>query len=356
MRARPDEAKAAREGEALDAIAVAAWLRKQVPGLEGEAEILQFPKGHSNLTYLVRMGGRELVLRRPPFGSKVKTAHDMGREFRVLSKLAAVWPKAPRPLANCDDAGVIGAPFYAMERLRGAILRGTGRPAGLEATPAEVRANNEALVDTLVELHAVDYAAAGLGDLGKPSGYVRRQVEGWTKRYADAKTDDIPAVEQIAAWLAARIPAERGAVLLHNDFKHDNVVVDAGDLARVVGVLDWEMSTLGDPLMDLGTMLGYWVEEGDSDELKMIAFGPTMMQGSLTRREIAERYAARSGRDVSDLLFYSCFALFKTAAVAQQIYARFKAGLTHDERFGMMIAGVRILAEAALAASRRGAF
>jgi aminoglycoside phosphotransferase (APT) family kinase protein len=347
-----DEPKPAREGEQLDAAAVARFLREHVSGLEGEAEIFQFPKGHSNLTYLVKMGGRELVLRRPPFGSKVKTAHDMGREFRVLSKLSAVWPKAPRPLAHCDDISIMGAPFYAMERVRGVILRG----ASVDLPAEVVRKNDEALVDTLAELHAVDYAAAGLGELGRPDGYVRRQVEGWTKRYADAKTDDIPSVDEMAAWLAARIPRESGAALIHNDFKHDNVVLDAHDLSKVLGVLDWEMSTVGDPLMDLGTMLGYWVEEGDSDELKMIAFGPTAIPGSLTRRQLAERYAGRTGRDVSGLLFHYCFALFKTAVVAQQIYARYKAGLTKDERFAMMIMGVKILADAAVEAARRGSF
>ena len=356
MIVKSDEPKPARDGEALDAAAVAKFLRESLPGLDGEAEILQFPRGHSNLTYLVKMGGRELVLRRPPVGSKVKSAHDMSREFRVLSKLSAVWPKAPRPVAHADDISITGAPFYVMERVRGAILRGTSLQPGFELSPAEVRSINESLVDTLAELHQVDYVAAGLGELGRPAGYVRRQVEGWTKRYADARTDDIPAVEEIAGWLAARIPAERGAALLHNDFKLDNVVLDLADPTKVVGVLDWEMSTLGDPLMDLGTMLGYWVEAGDSDELRMAAFGPTMLPGSLTRAEIAERYAAKTGADVSGLLFYSCFALFKTAVVAQQIYARFKAGLTHDERFARMIFGVKVLAETAVEAARRGRF
>jgi aminoglycoside phosphotransferase (APT) family kinase protein len=351
-----DQPKPPRPGEELDPRAVGAWLRERVPGLTGDPEILQFPKGHSNLTYLVRFEGRELVLRRPPFGTKVKTAHDMGREFRVLSKLAPVWSKAPRPLAHCDDAAVIGAPFYVMERLRGVILRGNVAPAGIDLPPAQVRAICEGLVDALADLHAVDYAAAGLADLGRPDGYVRRQVEGWTRRYADARTDDVPSVEQAAKWLADHLPRERGAALIHNDFKHDNAVLDAADLSRVVGVLDWEMSTLGDPLMDLGTMLGYWVEEGDTDELKMIAFGPTTLPGSLTRRELAARYAARTGRDVSGLLFHYCFALFKTAVVVQQIYARYKAGLTKDERFAVMIVAVKVLADAAVAAACKGSY
>ncbi len=356
MIGRADEPQQAREGEEIDPGVIADFLRGAEPPvpMEGPLTVEQFPKGHSNLTYLVRGKDRELVLRRPPRGSKVKSAHDMGREFRVLSKLSAVWPKAPRPVAYCDDASLIGAPFYLMERRRGLILRGTSLPKGVELSAQTVRAICEALVDALAELHAIDFAAAGLGDLGKPDGYVRRQVEGWTRRYSDARTDDIPAVEQMAAWLAERIPDAGSATLLHNDFKHDNVVLDADEPSRVVGVLDWEMSTLGDPLMDLGTMLGYWVEEGDSDELKLVAFGPTMIPGSLTRREVALRYAARSGRGVRDLLFYYCFALFKTAVVAQQIYARFKQGLTKDERFAMMIVGVKVLSERALAASRSG--
>jgi len=342
-----DSPRPPRPGEELDAAALQRWLRLDEP-----VAIEQFPRGHSNLTYLLRAGPREIVLRRPPFGSKVKTAHDMGREYRVLSKLSAVWPRAPRPLFHCDDPSIIGAPFYGMERVRGVILRGS-RPDA-DVSPPQARAIAEALIDTLAELHGVDFAAAGLGDLGRPEGYVERQVSGWARRYADSKTDDIPGVERIAQWLARNMPRESGAAIIHNDFKHDNVVLSADDLARVAGVLDWEMATVGDPLMDLGTALGYWVEEGDSDEMKMIAFGPTMLPGSPTRRELAQRYARRTGREVT--VFHYCFALFKTAVVAQQIYARYKAGLTKDDRFAMMIAGVKILADAANEAASRGNF
>jgi aminoglycoside phosphotransferase (APT) family kinase protein len=349
-----DSVKPQRAGEEIDAAAIERFLRDQNVEIAAPIQIEQFPKGHSNLTYLLRSGDRELVLRRPPFGSKVKTAHDMGREYRVLSKLSTVWPKAPRPMAYCEDLAVIGAPFYVMERKRGLILRGTSLPPDVSLPGEEVRRIGESLADTLAELHAIDYRAAGLSELGKPDGYVRRQVEGWAKRYGDAKTDEIPSVEESAKWLLARIPTESGAALIHNDFKHDNVVLDPKEPSRVVAVLDWEMSTIGDPLMDLGTALGYWVEERDSDELKMIAFGPTMLAGSLTRRELAERYASRAGRRIDNLLFYYCFALFKTAVVAQQIYARYKQGLTHDERFAMMIIGVKILADRAVEAAGRG--
>jgi aminoglycoside phosphotransferase (APT) family kinase protein len=221
-----------------------------------------------------------------------------------------------------------------------------------------VRGINESFIDKLAELHRLDYRAAGLADLGRPEGYVRRQVEGWTRRYADARTVDIPEVEEIAAWLAERIPAKSGTALLYNDYKLDNVVLDAQAPTRVIGVLDWEMSTLGDPLMDLGTALSYWVEEKDSDEMKMVAFGPTMLPGSLTRGQLLQRYAEQLGRTLgtADMLFYYCFALFKTVGVAQQIYARYKQGLTKDERFAMMIVGVQVLARAAMQAALSGRF
>jgi aminoglycoside phosphotransferase (APT) family kinase protein len=348
-----DDARAVRAGEELPAAPLEAWLLASVPGLQAPFSITQFPKGHSNLTYLVTdAAGRELVLRRPPFGSKVKTAHDMGREFRILSRLAGAFPLAPRPLAHTDEPAVIGAPFYVMERLRGLIFRGARPP--VELSPAKKRAVDEALIDTLADLHAFDYRKAGLADLGKPDGYIERQITGWTRRYADAKTDEIPEVEQIAAWLSKHRPPESGAALIHNDYKFDNLVLDADDPAKVIGILDWEMSTLGDPLMDLGTALAWWVEDADRDELKAFAFGPTLTPGSLTRRELAERYSRRSGRDISGLLFHYCFSLFKNAVVAQQIYARYKAGLTKDERFARMIFGVSLLTREAVAASERG--
>lgn len=350
-----DRPRGVRSGEELDAARLEAYLRDRLPDGGGPIAIHQFPSGHSNLTYLVTMGGREWVLRRPPFGSKVKTAHDMGREHRILSKLHAVFPPAPKPILHCEDDSVLGAPFYLMERVRGVILR-RGVPEGLDLGPDTMRRLCESFIDTLADLHALDFRAAGLGDLGKPEGYNERQVVGWTRRYRDAKTDAIDDVDRIAAWLSARIPEESGASLLHNDYKFDNVVLDPKDPTRIVGVLDWEMSTLGDPLMDLGTALGYWVEPSDSDELKMLAFGPTTLPGAMTRRELVARYAERTGRDASNLLFYYCFALFKTAVVLQQIYYRFKQGLTHDERFGALILGVRVLAKTAIDAADRGAY
>ncbi|MEJ7729045.1 MAG: phosphotransferase family protein [Polyangiaceae bacterium] len=356
-----DAARAVRGGEEIDAGVLRAFLLERAPELldQGSATVLaieQFPSGHSNLTYLVRAGAREMVLRRPPFGSKVKSAHDMGREVRVLSGLSRVYPPAPRPLVHCEDADVLGAPFYLMDRIRGIVLRKKA-PPGLPLSPALMRDLGESFVDNLVALHAVDPAAAGLADLGKPQGYVERQVSGWTKRWHDSKTEDVPHIDEIAAWLAARIPRDggaSGAVIIHNDYKYDNIVLDPGDPTRIIGVLDWEMATLGDPLMDLGTAISYWVEDGDAEALKAFGFGPTHLPGNPTRTEIVARYADRSGRVVGDMVFYFCFALFKTAVVAQQIYYRYQQGLTRDERFAAMIFGVRLLGQMAVDAAAAG--
>jgi len=351
-----DKTRAVRAGEELDLARLERFLSEAIPGLSGPVVVEQFPSGHSNLTYLLKAGNRELVLRRPPFGSKVKSAHDMGREYRILSRLHAVYPRAPKPLAYTEDDSILGAHFYVMERIAGLILR-RSPPKGLDLGPELTRALSESVIDGLAELHALDYVAAGLGDLGKPDGYVVRQVTGWTKRYQDSKTDDIPEVEQIAAWLAERMDAvakKSGAALIHNDWKYDNLVLDPNEPTKIIGVLDWEMSTIGDPLMDLATTLSYWIEPNDPDELKMFAFGPTYLPGSASRLELAERYAKKTGRDVSDILFYFVFALFKNAVVAQQIYYRFKQGLTKDERFAMFIAGVRMISQQAMRAITKG--
>jgi aminoglycoside phosphotransferase (APT) family kinase protein len=350
-----DDARAVRQGEELDFDALAAYLRREVAEIDASTpiEIRQFPSGHSNLTYLVRAGQREYVLRRPPFGSKVKSAHDMGREYRVLSRLSAVYPPAPEPLLFCEDESVLGAKFYLMRRIRGVILR-KKVPEELHLGPERVHLLHESFIDNLARLHAVDYEAIGLGDLGKPEGYVERQVSGWTKRYEASQTDDIPSVPSVAQWLAERLPGESAAALIHNDYKLDNVVLSPDNATQIVGVLDWEMSTIGDPLMDLGTTLSYWIEERDGDPMKAIGWGPSYVPGSMTRRELAERYALKTGRDVSNAVYYYCFGLFKTAVVAQQIYYRYKQGLTHDERFAPLIMGVAVLSNRALEAIEAG--
>lgn len=350
-----DDTRPVRPGEEIDAAPLAVWLKERLPGIEGPIAVEQFPGGHSNLTYLLRFGDRELVLRRPPFGSKVKTAHDMGREFRVLSRLYTLYPKAPHALLHCDDPELIGAPFYVMERMRGVILRQQKAPAGLDLDPERMRAISAAAVDGLAELHAVDYRAAGLEDLGHPQGYVARQIEGWSERWRRSRTDDIPDLDRAAAWLGRHQPPEAAeSALLHNDYKYDNLVLHSTDLERIVAVLDWEMATVGDPLMDLGTSLGYWMDPDDAPALRLLPAGPTTLPGNLRRAEVVERYAAVTGRDVSNILFYYVFGLFKIAVIAQQIYFRFRQGLTKDERFAALLGAVRILGHTAARAIDQG--
>jgi aminoglycoside phosphotransferase (APT) family kinase protein len=350
-----DDTRPIRPGEEIDAAPLAVWLKERLPGVEGPIAIEQFPGGHSNLTYLLRFGDRELVLRRPPFGSKVKTAHDMGREFRVLSRLYAAYPKAPQALLHCDDSELIGAPFYVMERMRGIILRQQKAPAGIDLNPRRMHAISEAAVDGLAELHAVDYRAAGLEDLGHPQGYVARQIEGWSERWRRSRTDDIPDLDRAAAWLGGHPPPETAeSALLHNDYKYDNLVLHPAELESIVAVLDWEMATVGDPLMDLGTSLGYWMDPDDAPALRLLPAGPTTLPGNLRRAEVVARYAAVTGRDVSNILFYYVFGLFKIAVIAQQIYFRYQQGLTKDERFAALIGAVRILGHTAAQAIDKG--
>jgi aminoglycoside phosphotransferase (APT) family kinase protein len=349
----PPDTRPVRAGEELDPGPLEAWIRERLPDLpDAPLEIEQFPGGHSNLTYLLRFRDREIVLRRPPFGSKVKTAHDMGRELRVLSHLQGYYPKAPRTLAGCDDSSVIGAPFYLMERVRGVILRDQRPPAGLDLSPERMRTLSEAVVDGLAELHGVDYRAAGLGDFGKPDGYLERQVAGWRQRWEGSRTDEVPDIERAAAWLSSHLPPGRPlaeSALVHNDYKYDNVVF-APDLSKIVAVLDWEMATLGDPILDLGTSLGYWIDPDDDPALRMLPAGPTTLPGNLRRVEVVERYARATGRDVSDIVFHYVFGLFKIAVIAQQIYYRFKQGLTQDPRFAAMLPAVRLLGRTAVQA------
>jgi len=346
-----DRTRPVREGEALDLVRLRAHLAEARPDLlAGPLVVEQFPRGHSNLTYLIRAGEQQLVLRRPPIGASIATAHDMNREYRMLSRLIRVYPRVPRPFHYCEDEAVIGAPFYLMERVSGVILRGPQLPAGLGIDAPAMRELSTALIDNLAALHAVELQQSELAHLGRPQGYVKRQVDGWTRRYFAAKTDEVPEVERAARWLAEHRPVESGAALIHGDYKYDNLVLDPGDLSRIVAVLDWEMGTVGDPLMDLGTSLAYWIDPDDPPEHRQLPFGPTTAAGSLTRRELVQRYALVSGRDPGDLLFYYVFGLFKIVVIAQQIYKRFKQGLTRDPRFGAMIFGVRILGQSAVRA------
>ena len=348
-----DHPEAMRSGEELDVHKLEPFLRRQFPNETGALEIRQFPSGHSNLTYSLHLDAKELVLRRPPLGSKVKSAHDMSREFRVLSKLHSVYAPAPEVLMYCDDASVIGAPFYLMQPIHGIILR-KHLPPALDFPAETARRLSELFIENLIRLHRVDYAAAGLSDLGKPDGYLQRQVRGWTERYYGSKTNDYPEVEMISQWIEQHTPTTIGVSLIHNDYKYDNVVLDSSEITKIVGVLDWEMCTIGDPLSDLGSALSYWVDATDTEELQKNCWGPTAEPGSLTRAEIVQYYSQKTGWDTSQVAFYLVFARFKLAVIVQQIYFRYHQGLTKDERFASMPEIIRMLLRASLQTAQTG--
>ncbi|MCG6878607.1 MAG: phosphotransferase family protein [Deltaproteobacteria bacterium] len=335
-----------RPGEELAADVIEAYLTEAIPDLKGPLHVQQYPCGASNLTYLLSFADRQLVLRRPPFGTKAATAHDMGREYKVLSALSSHWPYAPRPLIYCEDTSVIGARFYVMEHLQGIILR-KEIPEGLFSTPEQIRQLYEKFVNALVELHSLDYASIGLGNLGKPEGYVRRQVLGWNKRFRAARTSDVPDCEAVMTWLEEKIPPETNhAGIIHNDFKLDNIVLDPSDPYRIIGVLDWEMCTIGDPLMDLGCTLGYWVQKDDPEERHIIRTMPTHVDGALTRHQFVDLYGRISGIRMDHFDFYHCFGLFRLAVIIQQIYYRFYHGQTQNPRAKTYAQGVHVLERA----------
>ncbi len=329
-----DQPTSVRTGEELDLRRLEDYLAHHLPDAKGPLRVAQFPSGYSNLTYLLHMGDQALVLRRPPFGANIKSAHDMGREYRVLIGLRRVYAKVPTPLLYCEDETVLGAPFYVMARVPGVILRAQSPQA--RTIPSQVMTRlSEHAIDTLTEIHGLDIVAAGLVDLGRPQGYTARQISGWTKRYRAAQTDELPMLEQIIPWLQASMPEDSGAALIHNDFKYDNLILQPGDLTRVIAVLDWEMCTVGDPLLDLGTTLGYWIEANDPPAL-LGMFGLTALPGNLNRQQVVDRYVATSGRAVKQPLFYYVYGLFKIAVIIQQIYARYRQGLTQDARFAQL--------------------
>jgi aminoglycoside phosphotransferase (APT) family kinase protein len=342
-----------RPGEELDVPKLEAFLRSSFPNEAPVLIVKQFPSGHSNLTYSIQLGDRQMVLRRPPFGSKVKSAHDMGREFHVLSKLHPAYPPAPQVLLYCEDDSVLGAPFYLMEPISGVILR-RDPPSGLPFTQNTARGLCESFIDNLVRLHSIDYAGIGLADLGKPQGYLERQVRGWIERYHASKTHDIPEVDKISQWVQQNLPQSSYATLIHNDYKFDNMILDPADLTKIIGLLDWEMCTIGDPLSDLGTALAYWVEASDADDFQQLRWGPTNYPGSMTRSELVQQYAKSSGRNVSNMAFYLVFARFKIAVIVQQIYYRFHLGLTKDQRFATMPAVVQTLLRASWHSAQSG--
>jgi aminoglycoside phosphotransferase (APT) family kinase protein len=348
-----DHPAAIRHGEELDLAKLEAYLRRHFPNDAGALQVRQFPSGHSNLTYSLQLGATELVLRRPPFGSKVRSAHDMGREFRVLSKLHSVYPPAPEVLFYCEDDSVLGAHFYVMKPIHGVILR-KQLPPGLDLSAEEARRLSESFVENLVRLHRVDYAAAGLADLGRAEGYLERQVRGWIERYHGSKTHDYPEVEKISAWMQQHLPNTKSVSLIHNDYKYDNVVLDPNDITKILGVLDWEMCTIGDSLSDLGTALAYWVDASDPADLQQNRWGPTTHPGSFTRAEVVHCYAKRTGCDGSQIAFYLAFAYFKLAVIVQQIYYRYHQGVTKDERFASMPERIALLLRASLLSAQTG--
>ncbi|MCP4721512.1 MAG: phosphotransferase family protein, partial [Desulfobacteraceae bacterium] len=327
-----DTATIVRPGEEIDAHGVKTFLKEHINDLEGDIKIRQFPSGFSNLTYLVTAGDRQMVLRRPPIGANVTAGHDMGREYRVLSALHPVFPRCPRPLAFSEDESLIGAPFFVMEKMSGIILR-KDLPPGLSFSPDQAKQLCDNLVDALADIHTIDVKAAGLDFIGKPGGYVKRQVDGWSKRYRRAKTKDAPDFEAIMGWLAEKMPKDTDhPAIVHNDYKLDNLVLDPARPEQIIGILDWEMATYGDPLMDLGNSLAYWVEKNDPEEMQMMRTMPTNMDGALTRGKILNRYALKTGRKVGNFDFYYCFGLFRLAVIAQQIYNRYYQGITKNKR------------------------
>lgn len=338
-----DRAGSIRAGEELDLERLRQYLLPVLGSKATNLRLQQFPGGFSNLTYLLSSGNDKWVLRRPPFGSKVKSAHDMSREYKILSALQNVFPYGPKPIHFCEDHEIIGCDFYLMNYIEGLVIR-REYPPELKMTPTQIRQQLFNFFDVLSELHSVNLVEAGLDNFGKPVGYVQRQVDGWCRRWADALTPDTANCDSTMQWLHDNMPAESGkASVIHNDYKMDNVIFSLDNPQQVIGVLDWEMATVGDPLMDLGCTLGYWVETGDPEFFREYRNMPSDVEGAPTRREIIARFQERTGLSVDNFPFYFCFGLFRLAVIGQQIYYRYYHGLTQDERFKMMVKKTIIL-------------
>jgi aminoglycoside phosphotransferase (APT) family kinase protein len=341
----PGDTAPIRSEERFDEQRVASYLRDVLPGVAADAavEFSQFPGGKANLTYMARIDGREFVLRRPPLGPVAPGSHDMVREHRVLSVLHESFPLAPRAHHLCTDESVMGKPFFVMERRRGHVIRGVW-PDGLDDSAAMRRTITESMVDAIAALHGVDFESLGLGDLGRPDGFVERQVAGWTDRWHRARGDDIPAMDELAAAVAEDPQAPQRAALLHNDFKLNNTMV--GDDGHLVAVFDWDMATTGDPLVDLGTTLAYW--EGPPELAAVDPPDGIVLQNALSAAEIVERYCDRTGLDGSRISWYRALASFRIAVIVQQIYIRYARGQTSDERFALLGMIVEPIARAGL--------
>jgi len=342
-----DDTIAVRSDEAFDTARVAAFLHNKLPGTDGPLTVRQFGGGAANLTYLLDYGTHQYVLRRPPLGPVAPSAHDMGREYRVLSVLHQVLPTAPQAYLFSDDPDIVGTPFFIMERRYGVVVR-RSIPKVYAHIPDAPKRMSQALIDTLVDFHAVDYQAIGLEKLGKPIGFIERQIEGWYKRWQQAKLVDLPEMEQIYHWLRDHIPANNSFSLIHNDYKLDNIMLQVQDPGQIVAIFDWDMCTLGDPLNDLGALLCYWTEPTDPDYYQAGSMMPPSNSGFLSRAELVARYAERSGRDVSQIRFYHALGLYRLVVIIAQIYIRFHRGQTQDQRFASFGQRVPLLARAAL--------
>ena len=317
---------AVREEDRFDVAKMHSWLRPFI-NQDQLPEVKQFRSGASNLTYLLSYPDRELVLRKPPVGTKAASAHDMNREFLIQSRLQSVFPLVPKMIALCQDQSVIGSDFYVLEYVEGQIFR-RDIPEGITSSDISVMADS--LINGLVQLHAVDSSI--LAELNKGEGYVQRQVDGWSKRYRNALTDDVPSAEKLMAWLSANQPTDVGSCIIHGDWRIDNMVFDL-DNARIAGVLDWELATVGDPLMDLGSALAYWVDRDDEPAFASLRRQPSHLTGMPTRDEFVQRYLELSGRECKDFTFYEVFGLFRLAVIIQQIWARYRAGQTTNPAF-----------------------
>ena len=337
-----------RPDERFDESRLQDFLRGKLPGAEASLSVRQFGGGKANLTYLLRFDSqREYVLRRPPLGPYAPSAHDMGREYRVLSVLHRAFPLAPRALLFCDEKGVIGAPFFIMERCSGVVVR-EALPTRFAADASAPRQMSEALVDALVAFHSVDYDALGLSDLGRPVGFIQRQVSGWQRRWQAAKSADDPRVDDIHRWLDAKQPASAWHSLVHNDYKLDNTMFAHDDPSRIVAILDWDMCTLGDPLSDLGMLLTYWTQPDDAPCVRAIGTMPAGDHAFYRRDALVARYARKSGRDLSDMRFYHVLGVFRLLVILQQIYIRYQRGFTQDKRFAKLGPAVDALTNWAL--------
>lgn len=343
-----------RADETLDLSRLEPWLRENLEGATGPLAVRQFGGGHANLTYLLDFGGTEYVLRRPPLGPVAPSAHDMAREHRVLSRLWQRFPLAPRSYVLCTDHAILGVDFHVLERKQGFVIRTGNADEVLDGKPALCGRIGDMVVDVLADLHNVKPADVGLEDLGRPEGFVARQVDGWVKRWHAALDDTAPDASDVIGWFTADIPDSPQVSLIHNDFKLDNVMVAWDDPARAVAVLDWDMCTRGDPLMDLGTLLNYWADAADPESWRKAAFMPTDRPGFPTRADIARRYGARTGFDMSRLAWYQVFGAFKIAVILQQIYIRYLRGQTRDERFAVMGERVQALVDKARQMMREG--